>query len=81
MLGRGRLLDPQRARAGVVIGAGSTSFEVIRQLASLLLVQPVPVVDAQLGAAGRGQRRACARWWRRSRTALPRATSTSAAPT
>lgn len=30
-------------RAGVVIGAGSTSFEVIRQLASLLLVQPVPV--------------------------------------
>jgi uncharacterized protein YbjT (DUF2867 family) len=29
-------------RAGVVIGAGSTSYEVIRQLASLLLVQPVP---------------------------------------
>ena len=29
-------------RAGVVIGAGSTSFEVIRQLATLLLVQPVP---------------------------------------
>ncbi len=29
-------------RAGVVIGAGSTSFEVIRQLASLLLVQPIP---------------------------------------
>lgn len=37
---------PQRAvlalRAGVVLGAGSTSFEVIRQLATLLLVQPVP---------------------------------------
>lgn len=29
-------------RAGVVIGAGSTSFEVIRQLSTLLLVQPVP---------------------------------------
>jgi uncharacterized protein YbjT (DUF2867 family) len=29
-------------RAGVIIGAGSTSFEVIRQLATLLLVQPVP---------------------------------------
>lgn len=30
-------------RAGVVVGAGSTSFEVIRQLATLLLVQPVPL--------------------------------------
>jgi uncharacterized protein YbjT (DUF2867 family) len=29
-------------RAGVVLGAGSTSFEIIRQLATLLLVQPVP---------------------------------------
>ena len=29
-------------RAGVVIGAGSTSFEIIRQMASSLLVQPVP---------------------------------------
>lgn len=29
-------------RAGVVLGAGSTSFEVIRQLATLLVVQPVP---------------------------------------
>jgi uncharacterized protein YbjT (DUF2867 family) len=29
-------------RAGVVIGAGSTSFEVIRQLSTFLLVQPVP---------------------------------------
>lgn len=29
-------------RAGVVIGAGSTSFEVIRQLATLLVVQPIP---------------------------------------
>ncbi len=29
-------------RAGIVIGAGSTSYEVVRQLASLLLVQPVP---------------------------------------
>ncbi len=29
-------------RAGVVIGAGSTSFEVIRQLSTLLVVQPVP---------------------------------------
>ena len=30
-------------RAGVVIGAGSTSFEMIRQTASTLLVQPVPL--------------------------------------
>jgi uncharacterized protein YbjT (DUF2867 family) len=30
-------------RAGVVVGAGSTSFEIIRQTASTLLVQPVPV--------------------------------------
>ena len=29
-------------RAGVLVGAGSTSWEVIRQLASLLVVQPVP---------------------------------------
>lgn len=29
-------------RAGVIIGAGSTSFEVIRQLSTLLVVQPVP---------------------------------------
>jgi uncharacterized protein YbjT (DUF2867 family) len=29
-------------RAGVVIGAGSTSFEIVRQLSSVLLVQPVP---------------------------------------
>jgi uncharacterized protein YbjT (DUF2867 family) len=29
-------------RAGVVLGAGSTSFEIIRQLAATLLVQPVP---------------------------------------
>jgi uncharacterized protein YbjT (DUF2867 family) len=42
-----RVLSASRAstvslRAGVVLGAGSTSFEIIRQLASLLLVQPVP---------------------------------------
>ena len=30
-------------RAGVVIGAGSTSFEIIRQTASTLLVLPVPL--------------------------------------
>ena len=30
-------------RAGVVIGAGSTSFEIIRQTAATLLVQPVPL--------------------------------------
>ena len=30
-------------RAGVIIGAGSTSFEILRQTASTLLVQPVPV--------------------------------------
>ncbi len=30
-------------RAGVVIGAGSTSFEIIRQTSSTLLVQPVPL--------------------------------------
>lgn len=29
-------------RAGVVIGAGSTSYEVVRQLGTLLPVQPVP---------------------------------------
>ena len=29
-------------RAGVVIGAGSTSYEIIRQIATLFLVQPVP---------------------------------------
>lgn len=29
-------------RAGVIVGAGSTSFEIVRQLSSLLLVQPVP---------------------------------------
>ncbi|MCP3420857.1 NAD(P)H-binding protein [Nocardioides pinisoli] len=29
-------------RAGVVVGAGSTSFEIIRQIATLFLVQPVP---------------------------------------
>lgn len=29
-------------RAGVVLGAGSTSFEIIRQVATLFLVQPVP---------------------------------------
>jgi uncharacterized protein YbjT (DUF2867 family) len=29
-------------RAGVVVGAGSTSFEIIRQVATLFLVQPVP---------------------------------------
>ena len=29
-------------RAGVIVGAGSTSFEVIRQLGSLLVVQPIP---------------------------------------
>ena len=30
-------------RAGVVIGAGSTSFEIIRQIATLFPVQPVPM--------------------------------------
>ena len=30
-------------RAGVVLGAGSTSFEILRQLATLLPVQPVPL--------------------------------------
>jgi uncharacterized protein YbjT (DUF2867 family) len=34
--------DVLSLRAGVVIGAGSTSFEIIRELASVLLVQPVP---------------------------------------
>lgn len=29
-------------RAGVVLGAGSTSFEVVRQVATLFVVQPVP---------------------------------------
>jgi uncharacterized protein YbjT (DUF2867 family) len=35
--------DVLTLRAGVVVGAGSTSYEVVRQLASLLLVQPVPL--------------------------------------
>jgi uncharacterized protein YbjT (DUF2867 family) len=30
-------------RAGVVIGAGSTSFEVIRQIGTLLVFQPIPL--------------------------------------
>jgi len=30
-------------RAGVVIGAGSTSFEIISQIATLFVVQPVPL--------------------------------------
>ena len=30
-------------RAGIVIGAGSTSFELVRQTASTFLVQPVPL--------------------------------------
>lgn len=29
-------------RAGVILGAGSTSFEIIRQIATLFVVQPVP---------------------------------------
>lgn len=42
-----RILDSARCstlalRAGVVVGAGSTSFEVIHQIAALLVVQPVP---------------------------------------
>lgn len=42
-----RILSASRAsvaslRAGVVLGAGSTSFEIIRQLAGSMLVQPVP---------------------------------------
>ena len=45
-------------RAGVVIGAGSTSFEIIRQVATLFLVQPVPTWMQQLGPAGRRLRRA-----------------------
>ena len=34
--------DAVALRAGVVVGAGSTSFEIIRQIATLFLVQPVP---------------------------------------
>ncbi len=34
--------DAVALRAGVVIGAGSTSFEIIRQIATLFVVQPVP---------------------------------------
>lgn len=33
---------PLALRAGVVLGAGSTSYEIIRQLATAMLVQPVP---------------------------------------
>jgi uncharacterized protein YbjT (DUF2867 family) len=35
--------DVLSLRAGVVIGAGSTSFEIVRQTASAFLVQPVPL--------------------------------------
>jgi uncharacterized protein YbjT (DUF2867 family) len=35
--------DVLSLRAGVVIGAGSTSFEIIRQTASTLLVLPIPL--------------------------------------
>ncbi len=35
--------DAAALRAGVVIGAGSTSFEIIRQIATLFVVQPVPL--------------------------------------
>ncbi len=35
--------DAVALRAGVVIGAGSTSFEIIRQIATLFPVQPVPL--------------------------------------
>ncbi|SEB73045.1 Nucleoside-diphosphate-sugar epimerase [Nocardioides exalbidus] len=34
--------DAVALRAGVVLGAGSTSFEIVRQIATLFLVQPVP---------------------------------------
>ena len=42
-------------RAGVVIGAGSTSYEVVRQLALAAPGAAGALVDAQLGAACRGQ--------------------------
>ena len=66
-------------RAGVVIGAGSTSFEVIRQLSTLLLVQPVPswLEHRVQPIAVSDVLRA---WWRPSRTTTSRARSTSAAP-
>jgi uncharacterized protein YbjT (DUF2867 family) len=35
--------DTLSLRAGVVIGAGSTSFEIVRQTSATLLVQPVPL--------------------------------------
>lgn len=35
--------DAVALRAGVVLGAGSTSFEIIRQIATLFVVQPVPL--------------------------------------
>lgn len=34
--------NPVALRAGVVLGAGSTSFEILRQLAATLVVQPLP---------------------------------------
>ena len=52
-------------------GAGSTSFEVIRQLATLLLVQPVPSWLEQQGPADRRHRRA-ARHGRGVRASDPR---------
>ena len=35
--------DAVALRAGVVLGAGSTSFEIIKQIATLFVVQPVPL--------------------------------------
>lgn len=35
--------DAVALRAGVVLGAGSTSYEIIRQIATLFVVQPVPL--------------------------------------
>ncbi|MBL0747055.1 NAD(P)H-binding protein [Nocardioides baculatus] len=39
----GTTAEAAALRAGVVIGAGSTSFEIIRQIATLFVVQPVPL--------------------------------------
>ena len=55
-------------RAGVVLGAGSTSFEIIRQIATLFLVQPVPLVDAAARYSRWRSPTCSARSPRRSRT-------------
>ena len=44
-------------RAAMVIGSGSTSFEIMRQMSERMPVQVLPTLDGQPGRAGGGHRR------------------------